>query len=264
VAFGQISDVKVIRDLQTLKSKGYGFVSYVDREDAERAIEQMNGQWLGRRAIRTNWATRKPGMPGPSYGMREGNEGGGGGGGNPNKRGNLTYDEILGQASPTNCTVYVGGVGGNTSDEDLRQVFMKYGNVVEVRVFRQQGYAFVRFDQKEAAGQAIYNVSNTEINGSPVRCSWGKEGGYATGSSQYPNYGYGYGYGYGGAGPNATNIPSQPPQQQQQQQQANQQQNYNNYWNQYYQYYNNPAAYQQWQAYWQQGGQQPMGQGGPQ
>lgn len=65
------------------------------------------------------------------------------------------------------------------SDDDLRQVFVKYGTVIEVRVFRQQGYAFVRFDSKESAGSAIYNVSGTEINGSPVRCSWGKEGGYA-------------------------------------------------------------------------------------
>lgn len=54
------SDVKVIRDPTTLKSKGYGFVSYPKREEAERAIDQMNGQWLGRRTIRTNWATRKP------------------------------------------------------------------------------------------------------------------------------------------------------------------------------------------------------------
>ena len=54
----QFSDAKVIRDPTTLKSKGYGFVSYPKREEAERAIEQMNGQWLGRRTIRTNWATR--------------------------------------------------------------------------------------------------------------------------------------------------------------------------------------------------------------
>lgn len=29
-------------------------------QDAENAIGTMNGQWLGSRAIRTNWATRKP------------------------------------------------------------------------------------------------------------------------------------------------------------------------------------------------------------
>lgn len=30
--FGEISDAKVIRDANTLKSKGYGFVSYPKRE----------------------------------------------------------------------------------------------------------------------------------------------------------------------------------------------------------------------------------------
>ena len=32
-------------------------------QDAENAIAGMNGQWLGTRAIRTNWATRKPPAP---------------------------------------------------------------------------------------------------------------------------------------------------------------------------------------------------------
>lgn len=29
-------------------------------QEAESAINGMNGQWLGSRSIRTNWATRKP------------------------------------------------------------------------------------------------------------------------------------------------------------------------------------------------------------
>ncbi|KAJ9575127.1 hypothetical protein L9F63_007713, partial [Diploptera punctata] len=31
--------------------------------EAESAITAMNGQWLGSRSIRTNWATRKPPAP---------------------------------------------------------------------------------------------------------------------------------------------------------------------------------------------------------
>ena len=49
-----------MRDPQTLKSKGYGFVSFMKKVEAENAIALMNGQWLGSRSIRTNWATRKP------------------------------------------------------------------------------------------------------------------------------------------------------------------------------------------------------------
>ena len=54
------SDCRVVRDPQTLKSKGYGFVSFTKKVEAENAIALMNGQWLGSRSIRTNWATRKP------------------------------------------------------------------------------------------------------------------------------------------------------------------------------------------------------------
>ena len=54
------SDCRVVRDPQTLKSKGYGFVSFMKKVEAENAIALMNGQWLGSRSIRTNWATRKP------------------------------------------------------------------------------------------------------------------------------------------------------------------------------------------------------------
>ena len=54
------SDCRVVRDPATLKSKGYGFVSFTKKIEAENAIALMNGQWLGSRSIRTNWATRKP------------------------------------------------------------------------------------------------------------------------------------------------------------------------------------------------------------
>ena len=61
--FGEISNCRIVRDPQTLKSKGYAFVSFVKKSEAEAAISAMNGQWLGSRSIRTNWSTRKPPPP---------------------------------------------------------------------------------------------------------------------------------------------------------------------------------------------------------
>ena len=57
----------------------------------------MNGAWLGTRAIRTNWATKKP--PAPVERTRQ-----------PRASRNLNYDDVYNQASDTNCTVYVGGI----------------------------------------------------------------------------------------------------------------------------------------------------------
>lgn len=39
------------------------FLCYCLFQEAESAIGNMNGQWLGGRSIRTNWATRKPPAP---------------------------------------------------------------------------------------------------------------------------------------------------------------------------------------------------------
>ena len=51
--FGEISDCRVVRDPATNKSKGYGFVSFVEKHCAQTSIEQMNGQWLGSRYLGT-------------------------------------------------------------------------------------------------------------------------------------------------------------------------------------------------------------------
>lgn len=83
----------------------------------------MGGQWLGGRQIRTNWATRKPPAPKATYESMltcifsfylwfekwskhnvdlifffPGNS-------KP-----LSFDEVVNQSSPSNCTVYCGGV----------------------------------------------------------------------------------------------------------------------------------------------------------
>ncbi|KAM8706672.1 hypothetical protein ACLKA7_010870 [Drosophila subpalustris] len=162
--FGEISDCRVVRDPQTLKSKGYGFVSFVKKSEAETAITAMNGQWLGSRSIRTNWATRKPPATKADLNIKP-----------------LTFDEVYNQSSPTNCTVYCGGINGALSgflNEDiLQKTFSPYGTIQEIRVFKDKGYAFVRFSTKEAATHAIVAVNNTEINQQPVKCAWGKESG---------------------------------------------------------------------------------------
>lgn len=156
--YGEISDCKIIRDPATMKSKGYGFVSFVNKADAESAINGMNGQWLGSRPIRTNWATRQPPAPVPKENTKP-----------------LEYDKVFSQSSPTNCTVYCGGVTNNLTEELMRETFDSFGAIQDVRVFKEKGYAFVRFGSKEEATKAICGVHGTTVAEQQVKCSWGKE-----------------------------------------------------------------------------------------
>ncbi|KAK3698682.1 hypothetical protein RRG08_046184 [Elysia crispata] len=166
-AYGEMSDCKIIRDPATMKSKGYGFVSFVNKQDAEQAINHMNNQWLGSRPIRTNWATRKPPAPVVKENAKP-----------------LVYDEVFNQSSPTNCTVYCGGVNNGLTEELMRKTFSQYGTIQEVRVFKDKGYAFIRFSTKESATQAICGVHGTSIAEQPVKCSWGKESNDSNPSAQ--------------------------------------------------------------------------------
>ncbi|XP_068924965.1 cytotoxic granule associated RNA binding protein TIA1 isoform X11 [Petaurus breviceps papuanus] len=158
--FGRISDARVVKDMATGKSKGYGFVSFFNKWDAENAIQQMGGQWLGGRQIRTNWATRKPPAPKSTY---------------ESNTKQLSYDDVVNQSSPSNCTVYCGGVTSGLTEQLMRQTFSPFGQIMEIRVFPDKGYSFVRFNSHESAAHAIVSVNGTTIEGHVVKCYWGKE-----------------------------------------------------------------------------------------
>ncbi|XP_037077377.1 ELAV-like protein 1 isoform X2 [Pollicipes pollicipes] len=53
--FGAVQNVKVIRDLQTNKCKGFGFVTMSSYEDALVAIQSLNGYALGNRVLQVSF-----------------------------------------------------------------------------------------------------------------------------------------------------------------------------------------------------------------
>lgn len=65
---GTVTDVAIIKDRDTGNSKGFGFVTMSSQEEANAAIQQLNGRTLGDRELKVNVA--RP---------REERSGGGGG-----------------------------------------------------------------------------------------------------------------------------------------------------------------------------------------
>lgn len=54
--YGEVSSVKIITDKYTGKSKGFGFVEMPEDENAEAAIEALNGKEVNGRQMRVNKA----------------------------------------------------------------------------------------------------------------------------------------------------------------------------------------------------------------
>ncbi|MFM1948760.1 MAG: hypothetical protein RL706_781 [Pseudomonadota bacterium] len=86
--FGAVTSAKVMMERDTGRSKGFGFVEMGSDEEAQSAINGMNGQPLGGRSVVVNEARpmeeRPPRSGGGGFGgggRREGGGGYGGGGG---------------------------------------------------------------------------------------------------------------------------------------------------------------------------------------
>lgn len=54
--FGSVTDVKIITDSYSGRSKGFGFVNIEDNSEANKAISELNGSNLENRAIVVNEA----------------------------------------------------------------------------------------------------------------------------------------------------------------------------------------------------------------
>ncbi len=77
--FGDISEVKLMLDRESGRSRGFAFVSMATEDGARKAIEQMNGVVLDGRALRVNEAEARPERSFGGGGGGGGNRGGGGG-----------------------------------------------------------------------------------------------------------------------------------------------------------------------------------------
>jgi nucleolysin TIA-1/TIAR len=185
-------------------------LTYSEKPDAEQAIATMNGEWLGSRAIRVNWANQKTqtgtGVGGggpPMPPARSWSNAGGGISPAPMSMGHSgafspassapsystptysassysvpgggSYDNIATQASEQNTTVYVGNLIPYTTQADLIPLFQGYGYIVEIRMQADRGFAFVKLDTHQNATLAITHLQNQLVHGRPIKCSWGKD-----------------------------------------------------------------------------------------
>ncbi len=75
--FGEIEEAQVVNDRETGRSRGFGFVTFVDEGSSQQAVAEMNGKDLDGRPIVVNEARDQSPRGGGGGG---GYRGGGGGG----------------------------------------------------------------------------------------------------------------------------------------------------------------------------------------
>lgn len=87
-AFGTVTETNLMMDRETGRPRGFAFVTMGSTEEAQKAIEALNGREMGGRALTVNEAKPREERSGGGggggrreYGGSSGGYGGGGGGG---------------------------------------------------------------------------------------------------------------------------------------------------------------------------------------
>lgn len=132
-AYGQLTDYIVMKDRETGRSRGFGFVTYGTQQEADAAIAGLNEQELDGRRIRVNMANSRP--VGMGAGMGAGGYGGGYGAAAMAPQG---YGGGYGYGAPQGG--YGGGYGGQQGGYGGQQGFSQSGFSGQSGFAAPQGY----------------------------------------------------------------------------------------------------------------------------
>ncbi|KAL6996373.1 hypothetical protein U1Q18_006502 [Sarracenia purpurea var. burkii] len=148
--FGKVRKVLIIKDTEG-KSRGFGFINFESHEEAEKAVEALNGAMLGSEKLFVGKAQKK-----------------------------AEREEFLKHENNkiTNChtkrrkasNLYVKNIDASIDDGKLREHFSVYGNVTSAKVMRcnngiSKGFGFVSFFTPEEAKKALDALHGTKFQG---------------------------------------------------------------------------------------------------
>ncbi|EYU25396.1 hypothetical protein ABFS82_03G046200 [Erythranthe guttata] len=161
--YPSVKAAKVVIDAITGRSKGYGFVRFEDDSERSQAMTEMNGVYCSSRPMRIGPATPRKSS---GYQQQYSPQGG-------YSNGFSAHGSQLSDGDSVNTTIFVGGLDPSVTDEELRQPFSEYGEIVSVKIPVGKGCGFVQFVNRNDAEEALQQLSGKTIGKQTVRLSWG-------------------------------------------------------------------------------------------
>lgn len=158
-----IKNALVVLDKESRESKGYGFVTFADVEDAQRAKEELNGTELKGKKIKVEIAEAR---------QREGEEK------RPKASDRVKADREQQMKDAQTPKLIVRNLPWTIKQpEDLQKLFRSYGKVNFVNLPKKpngelRGFGFVSLRGKKNAEKAIQELNGKEIDERPIAVDW--------------------------------------------------------------------------------------------
>ncbi|KAH8058349.1 RNA binding-protein [Aureococcus anophagefferens] len=152
--YRSILSTKLVIDMSTGLSKGFGFIKFGSEAERDSAMNEMHGQYVGERAIRCTLATTREERE------REAKM---------NQQQQMYDPSRLHAPKATeegeNTCVFVGGLDESVSPDMLRHHFGLLGDIAYIRIPPGRGCGFVGFVHRKNAEAAISTLQGLRING---------------------------------------------------------------------------------------------------
>ncbi|NXG21739.1 PABP4 protein, partial [Grallaria varia] len=150
--YGKTLSVKVMTD-PTGKSKGFGFVSFEKHEEANKAVEEMNGKDINGKMLFVGRAQKKAERQAELK-----------------RRFEQLKQERLSRYQGVN--LYIKNLDDTIDDEKLRKEFSPFGSITSAKVMledgRSKGFGFVCFSSPEEATKAVTEMNGRIVGSKPL------------------------------------------------------------------------------------------------
>lgn len=176
----QVKQVKIMIDVNTGESKGFGFIRFATVQIQQRAIREMNGAIVkggGIKPIKVSPAAKDQETPSSAKAINEMDSA------EATAATNAALLSLipLSQTQPTlnqytdpfNTTIRIKGLSGRMSEIDLKSIFIAFGNIIYCKLSKDYESGYIQYLHRTSAELAILSLQGTEIDGCRLLVNWG-------------------------------------------------------------------------------------------
>jgi len=137
-AVGPVASIRVCRDAITRRSLGYAYVNFVNPNDAETAVNDMNYDPVAGRPCRIMWSQRDPAIRRSGVG-----------------------------------NIFIKNLDKTIGQKEMYDTFIAFGTILSCKVVvdpegGSRGFGFIHYETQEAADSAIEKVNGKRLRDSTV------------------------------------------------------------------------------------------------
>nr|GMD56100.1 heterogeneous nuclear ribonucleoprotein 1-like [Ipomoea batatas]GME13376.1 heterogeneous nuclear ribonucleoprotein 1-like [Ipomoea batatas] len=174
-SYGDVVEAVIMRDRNTGRARGFGFVVFADLAVAERVVKEKH-------MIDGRTVEAKKAVPKDDQNIMNRNNG-----------------NIQGSPGPGRTKkIFVGGLASTITESDFKKYFDQFGTITDVVVMydhntqRPRGFGFITYDSEDAVDRSLYKTFH-ELSGKMVEVKRAVPKERSPGPRQSPMMGYNYG-----------------------------------------------------------------------